>query len=162
MGVTGVGVAALLGLGIRTLIVLVVLIVAMRTLGKRQAGEMRTIDILVVLIIASGAQSSMTKNDGHITVSIVSGGALILAGWLGGVALQRSSALENRLFGSPLLLAHDGNLIEKNMRREGITEKDLMAAARKQGLADIHDARMAILEMDGSISVIPGGKSGED
>ena len=162
MGVTGIGVAALLGFGIRTLIVLVVLIVAMRVLGKRQAGEMRTMDILVVLILASGAQSSMTKNDGHITVSLVSGGVLILAGWLGGVALQRSSSLEHRLFGSPLLLAHNGNLIEKNMRREGITEKDLMSAARKQGLLDIHDARMAVLEMDGSISVIPDQKSGKE
>ncbi len=159
MGVTGVGVPELLALGVRTLIVLVVLVVAMRLLGKRQSGEMRTIDILVILIIASSAQSSMTKNDGHITVSLISAGVLVLAGWLSGVVLQRSPSLERRLFGSPTVLAHHGRLVATNMRREGITEQDLMLAARRQGLADISDARIAILEMDGSISVLRGHPS---
>ena len=162
MGVTGVGMGELLALGIRTLIVLVVLVVAMRLLGKRQASEMRTMDILVILIIASGAQSSMTKNDGHITVSIVSAGVLIMAGWLSGVVLQRNPSLEHRLFGSPIVLAHDGMLVEKNMRREGVTTQDLMVAARSQGIADINDARLVILEMDGSISVLHSRRSDQD
>ena len=162
MGVTGVGVGELLALGIRTLIVLIVLVVALRVFGKRQASEMRAIDILVILIIASSAQSSMTKNDGHITVSIVSAGVLILAGWLSGVIVQRNPSMEHRLFGSPTVLAHHGQLVEKNMRREGITKQDLTVAARQQGLADINDARLAILEMDGSISVLRNSHSSQD
>jgi uncharacterized membrane protein YcaP (DUF421 family) len=154
MGVTGIGIGELLALGARTLIVLVVLVVALRIIGKRQAGGMRSIDILVILIVASGVQSSMTKNDGHITVSLVSAGVLLLAGWLSGVALQRKPSLEQKLLGSPVVLVRNGELNERNMRFQGISEQDLAIAARKQGLADISMAQIAVLEMDGTISVV--------
>jgi len=155
VGVTGIGVAALLALAVRTLIVLAILVVALRLLGKRQAGEMRTLDILVVLIVANAVQNAMTKSDGHLAVGLVAAGTLILAGWLSGVVLQHRSKLETRLLGAPLVLVRQGQVIRKNLRKEGLTENDLMVAMRGRGLSDLCQAKLAVLEMDGSISVVP-------
>lgn len=154
MGITGIGIGALLALAIRTLIVLVTLVAALRILGKRQAGEMRTLDILVVLVVANAVQNAMTKSDGHLAVGLVAAGTLILAGWLSGIVLQRMPALETRLLGAPLVLVRRGQILRKNLQREGLTENDLMVAVRMRGLSDISKAKLAVLEMDGSISVV--------
>lgn len=159
---TGVGIAALLAFAMRTLIVLVTLTLAVRVIGKRQAGEMRTIDILVILIVANAVQNAMTKSDGHLVVSLTSAGTLILAGWVGGAVLRRTPSLEQRLSGAPVVLVRHGHVLQRNVRHQGLTDHDLMVAARKQGITDLTDAQLAVLEMDGSISVIPAQRTRQE
>jgi uncharacterized membrane protein YcaP (DUF421 family) len=57
--------------------------------------------------------------------------------------------------GEPTVLVEEGRVDRKNMRREGVSDDDLMAAVRDQGLADPADVRLAVLEPDGTISIIP-------
>jgi uncharacterized membrane protein YcaP (DUF421 family) len=60
--------------------------------------------------------------------------------------------------GSPTVLVLHGELVPDHMRREGLDKETLQAALREHGVADVKDVEMAVLEVDGSISVVPAGQ----
>ena len=57
--------------------------------------------------------------------------------------------------GTPTLLINDGKLVTEHLRREGLDEDEILMAIREHGVADVKDVRMAVLETDGSISIVP-------
>ena len=59
--------------------------------------------------------------------------------------------------GSPTLLVLRGEVIEDHLRREGLDQQILEAALREHGISDLEEVDMAVLEIDGSISVVPAG-----
>jgi uncharacterized membrane protein YcaP (DUF421 family) len=63
---------------------------------------------------------------------------------------------------TPTVVVQNGQLIRHNVRHEGITRDEVLAAVREQGLADLADVKLAVLEMDGSISVVPNEDARED
>lgn len=149
------GLAVLTVVAARTAIVLVALIVAGRVSGKRHFGELNMYDLMLVLIVASAVQNAMTKANSRVTVALVSAGTLMLIGWFVARVDVRWPGLERRVMGAPTVVAQDGRLNRRNMRREGVTADEVLAAAREQGLADLADVRLAVLELDGAISVVP-------
>ncbi len=59
------------------------------------------------------------------------------------------------MVGEPTLLVNDGAMIESHMRKEGVTPEQILAALREHGIKSVADARMCVLEVDGTISVVP-------
>ncbi len=147
--------ALLAAVAARTFIVFVVLVVGLRLAGKRQTGELNTHDVVFILMVANAVQNAMTKGDGRLTVALVSAGTLMAAGVLHAAVLCRLPWLQPWAVGMPTVVVENGRAFRRSMRREGLTDHELMAAIRGQGLAGIRDVRLALLEMDGSISVIP-------
>ncbi len=147
--------AFLAAIAVRTAIVFVALVIGFRITGRRQTGELNLHDLLLVLILANAVQNAMTKGDGRLTVALASSGTLLLLGTLLAAWQCRHPSWERQVVGAPTVLVEAGRLIGRNLRREGVTECDLMAAVRDQGVADLAGVRLAVLEADGSISVIP-------
>jgi len=145
----------LAAIAVRTAVVFVLVTLGVRLTGKRQTGEMNVHDLLLVLVIANAVQNAMTKGDGRLSVALVASGTLLLLGWLFARLVDRYPALQAELAGVPTVLVQDGRPIRAHLRREGVSETDLMAAVRDQGLADLDHVKLAVLEIDGSISVIP-------
>jgi uncharacterized membrane protein YcaP (DUF421 family) len=139
----------------RTALVLIALVIAIRLAGKRHTGEGSTGDILLVLTMANAVQNAMTKGDGHLLVALVSAATLLGVGWLIAVVLERRPGLQPWVSGQPTLLVHDGRILRGALQREHLTEERLMVAVRSQGLARVEDVKLAVLEVNGSISVIP-------
>lgn len=145
----------LAGIVVRTAVVLVAVDVGFRFIGQRHVGEMNVYDLLVVLIIANAVQNAMTRSSGKVTVAFVAAGTLIVAGWLIAKAIARWPALETRLMAGPIVVVRNGQLLRRNLRQEGITEDEVLTAMREQGLMNLSDVHLAVLEMDGIISVVP-------
>ncbi len=145
----------LAAIAVRTAVIFLVLVVGVRLTGRRQAGELNAHDVLMALLIANAVQNGMTKGDGRLAVALVSAGTLLVLGTLFAAVQSRYPACEKLVAGEPTVLVEGGRLVRANLRREGVTEGDLMAAVRDQGLADLSGVRLAVLEIDGSISVIP-------
>jgi uncharacterized membrane protein YcaP (DUF421 family) len=103
----------------------------------------------------------MTRGDGRLLVALASSGTLLLLGTLFAALQTRHPSCQNWAVGVPTVLVEGSRFIPRNMRREGVTPGDLMAAVREQGLMDLSDVQLAVLENDGSISVIPRGKEPE-
>ena len=139
----------------RTLIVLVCIMAGFRLLGKRQIGQMNIYDLALVMAIANAVQNAMTHGNGNLSVGIVSAGTLLLTGWVLTVVFVRLPRLEERLVGTPTLLVNDGHILEERMRRERVTHECLMTVLRQHSLTDVSQVMMAVLEVDGSISIVP-------
>ncbi len=139
----------------RTAIVFVLVLVGLRLTGKRQAGELNLHDMFLVLVLCNAVQNAMTNGNGRLTVALVSSGTLIFLGWLFARLLSRHPSWEPWAVGVPTVIVEDGRVFRRAMRREGVTRDELLAAVRDQGVPDLADVRLAVLETDGSISVVP-------
>ena len=141
----------------RTAAVYIVIVVGLRLTGKREMGQMTVFDLVVLLLLANAVQSAMVGGDTSLAGGIISATVLL--------ALNSSLArlrlhwprLGRLVEGSPTLLVLHGQVIADHLRREGLDEETLEAALREHGVADVGSVEMAVLEIDGSISVVAKG-----
>lgn len=146
--------ALLLAVAVRTLLVLLACFGGLRLLGRRRSGEAQLEDIVLVLLMANAVQNAMTTGSGDLGIALVSSGTLLMAGWLFAKASAHSAAFERRVTGGPTLLVNDGAVLRGNLRREHVRLDEVKAAVRKQGLAGLSEVSLAVLEPNGSISVV--------
>ncbi len=145
----------LAAIAVRTAIVLLVLVGGIRILGRRNIGELHMVDLLMVLLISNAVQNAITTGSGSLAVALVSAGVLLAIDHFTGILFVREPWLENQLGGEPTVIATDGQLDARLMRRLGLSEDDVLGAAREQGLSDLSKVHLAVLEDDGNISIIP-------
>jgi uncharacterized membrane protein YcaP (DUF421 family) len=146
-------------IALRTAIIYVVILVGLRLSGKREIGQMTVFDLVALLLIANVVQNAMVGNDTSLTGGIVAAAVLLVLNALVSQLRFRSPRLRRLVEGSPTVLVLHGEAVTANMRREGIDEDTLEAALREHGVNEIGDVEMAVLEIDGSISVVPTGST---
>jgi len=144
----------LLDVALRTSVVYLALLIGIRLTGTRQLGQMSTFDLVLLLIIANAVQNAMVGPDTSLAGGLVAAGVLLV--WHAVIQRVRLKSRQvNRLLaGEGIMLIHRGQVLGAHLRRAGITEDDLLQALREHGVASVHDVRLAVLEPDGSISVI--------
>lgn len=140
---------------IRSAIVYLFLFLAFRLAGKRQIGQMSPFDLIVLLVISNVLQNAMIGKDDSILGGLIGATTILLLNYGVAWASIRSRRLERVLEGEPTLLVHNGRILERNLQREMITHGELMAAIRRGGLENPRQVRLAILEENGAISIIP-------
>lgn len=142
---------------LRTSMVYAVVLVGLRLSGKREIGQITLFDLVVLLLLANAVQNAMVGPDTSLAGGVVA--ALLLLA-LNGIVVRaglRWPKLRRVLEGSPTLLVLHGEPLPEHLRREGLDEEALEAALREHGIAQLRDVEMAVLELDGSISVVPVG-----
>lgn len=140
---------------VRGLLVYFFLILILRSTGKRQIGQMSPFDLVLLMVLSNAVQNSMTGGDNSVTSGIILAVTLVLANWSVGKLTSSSKVMEELIEGDPQVLFHNGMVYEKVLRDSRITRQELIAAVHKAGYADLDAIRAAILENDGTISVIP-------
>jgi len=140
---------------LRAVIIFFAIFLITRVVGRRELSTMEPFDLILLIVTGDLAQQAVTQSDYSLT-----GGVTVLATIaLLTVALSYISfkvpRLRPVLDGEPLVLVEDGELIERNLRRERITVDELLAEARLQQVASVDQIRFAVLETNGRISVIP-------
>jgi uncharacterized membrane protein YcaP (DUF421 family) len=148
-----------LGIVVRTLLIYLVILVGLRLSGKREIGQMTVFDLVVLLLIANAVQNAMVGPDTSLTGGILAAVVLLLVNALVARLRLRWPRLRRLVEGTPTLLVLHGAVIPAHLRREGIDEESLLEALREHGLAEISGVEMAVLEIDGSISVVPVGET---
>jgi uncharacterized membrane protein YcaP (DUF421 family) len=144
---------------LRPVLVYLVLLILFRAASKREVAQATLFDFLIVLMISNVVQNAMIGEDNSVLGAAAGALMLILmSGWLNRVT-SRSKRARELLEGSPALLIRNGQINENVMQKESVSRNDLFSAIRKQGLTRLTDVSFAILELDGSISVI---KADED
>ncbi len=140
---------------LRSVVVYVFVLVAFRFTGKRQVGQLTPFDLIVLLIISNVVQNAVIGPDNSLGGGLI-GATTILALNYGIVELAYRSKRARRLLeGHPTLLIHNGRLLQDNLRRERVTFEELLVALRRNGVLDPAHVRVAVLEENGGISVIP-------
>jgi len=141
----------------KTAAVYVFLVVGLRLLGKRELGQMSLYDLVMVIILGNAVQNAMINSDNTLGGGIVAAVVLLALNWSLNRLIRRSKRVEAVLVGQPVLIVHDGQAIRARMDREGITMDQLDAALREHGMDSLNDVHLAVLETDGTISVVPRG-----
>jgi uncharacterized membrane protein YcaP (DUF421 family) len=139
---------------IRGSVVYLSVLLLLRLGGKRQIGQMGTGEFVAILLISNAVQNAMNGGDNSITGGLVLAADIILLS--AGIAYltYRSKHWEALFEGRPRLLVHQGVILQKNLENEWMNVHELGTALRRQGIHDIGDIQEAVLESNGSISVI--------
>ena len=142
---------------VRTFAVYLLVLLGVKLLGKKEMGQMSAPDLVLVLLLANAVQNAMVGADSSLGGGLLAAGVLLVLNRVLNMLTFRNARLESFFNGTPTLLVHDGAIIGAHCQREQVTVGDIEMAMREHGLDDLNDVKSAVLEPDGSISIIPAG-----
>jgi uncharacterized membrane protein YcaP (DUF421 family) len=139
----------------KTLVVLLYLFLGFRLLGKRQIAQFNLYDLATLIAIANAVQNAMTHGKGDLAIGLVCSMTLILIGWLITRAVVRLPGTQALIYGTPTILVSEGVAFGERLHKERVTHEELEVALRQHGLTSIAKVKLAVLEVDGAISIVP-------
>ena len=135
-------------------VVYVFLLILLRITGKRQVGQMAPFDLVLLLVLSNAVQNSMNGGDNSLVGGLISATTLVGLNFLIGLMTYKSKKLEAIIEGRPQVLVHNGKLFEDVMASAKLTHHELDSALRQAGCNCVEEVHTAILENNGSISVV--------
>jgi len=147
---------------IKTLIVMVLLVIGFRVLGKREAAQLNLYDLAMLMALANAVQNAMTGGLGNLSVGLATSSTLIVTTFVLTRLIVRRPGLERGLVGSPVLLVHDGRVLTQRLRRNLVSPGELDEACRQHGVEGAGGCSLAVLEVDGTISIVPRAVTKDD
>ena len=139
---------------VRAAAVYLFLLVFVRLTGKRQIGQLAPFDLVLLLVLANCVQNSINGGDNSLVGGLLGALTLIGVNHLLGMVTFHSKKLERVIEGRPKIIVHNGELHEEVMRKAQLTHHELNSALRQGGCGHIGECRYAILENNGTISVV--------
>ena len=138
---------------IRTVLLYLFVIMAVRIMGKRQLSEMQTTELVITLVIADIASIPMQNISQPLLTGIIPILILISAEIIISIIMMKSSKIRNLICGKPEVLINDGNLCQNTLRSLRMTTEDLCVQLRQLGVYNIGDVQFCIIEPNGKLSV---------
>lgn len=139
---------------LRTVVVYAFILVGFRLSGKREVGQLAPFDFALILLIANAVQNAMVGPDSSLVGGLAAATVLLLLNYSLGHLAANNRKIEKLLRGRARILVSRGQIDDENLRAEGLSHEELMQALRENGCAVVEDCRLAVLEVDGTISVI--------
>ncbi len=138
----------------RSLAVYLFMIVAIRLTGKKELSQLNTTDVVLILLISNAVQNAMVGPDTTLLGGLVAASVLFLLNFLLKTFLFKNEKWRGILNQKPEILIHHGKLDFDNLSRLKITNEELQEAMREHGVERYRDVHLAMLEIDGNISII--------
>lgn len=137
---------------VRTVLVYLAVVVAMRLMGKRQLGELQPEELVSTILISNLASISIESEEVPITSSLIPLFLIAALELLGSVLSFRSQRFFNFLSGRPKTVILDGQIDQNALRMLRLTTADLMEALRGKSIFDPRDVSYAVIETNGTLS----------
>src|SRR3954454_8354076 len=125
-----------------------------RAVGRRELSTLEPFDLILLVVIGDLVQQGITQNDFSVTGLMLVTATIALLTVAVSFGSYKFPRLRPMLDGEPVIVVEDGKAIDRNLRRNRITEEELAASARIHGIAHISDVRWAVLETSGEISFV--------
>jgi uncharacterized membrane protein YcaP (DUF421 family) len=130
-----------------------------RILGKRSLAEITTFDFVLLLIISETTTDALIGEDYSLTTCFVMVCTLVGIDYLFSLVKEKSKWFQVASEGAPLVIVDNGKPLAKRMEKTKVDEDDVLEAARLiHGLERMDEIKYAVLERDGSISIVPKSK----
>lgn len=139
---------------LRASVVYLFMVAAIRLFGKKELSQLSVTDLVFILLISNAVQNAMLGPDTSLAGGVLAALCLFVLNYLLKLIMYRSKKVKSLIEGEPVMLVYKGNLIEDNMAKEKITLDELEAVVREHGVSSIDNVALAILEIDGNISVL--------
>jgi len=134
--------------------VYIFLIIAIRLFGKKEFSQLSVFDIVFILLISNAVQNSMIAADFSFWGGITSAVTLFVVNFFFKNVIYKIPKVSEWVQGQPIMLIYDGNQIPENMKKAKVSIQELEEATREHGIESLESVSLAVLEVDGSISVV--------
>ena len=142
---------------LRAIVVFAFLLVLTRIIGRRELSSLQPFDLILIIILGDAVQQGLTQDDYSLTGAFLAIGTIavlqVLVSWIGFRFPRARPVLE----GTPIVVVQDGDILERNAKRERLSVDEISEAARQQGIAHLSDVKWAVLETNGQITFIRKG-----
>jgi len=140
---------------VRSVLIYAAFFIGLRLFGKREIGQFTLFDLVLILLVANALQPAITGPDTSLLGGVIIIVTLLLLNRAVAVLRVYSPLLDRLIEPQPTLVAKDGRWIMDRVRREGLSLQDCEMALREHGIDSVQDVKLAVLEDDGTISVVP-------
>jgi uncharacterized membrane protein YcaP (DUF421 family) len=141
---------------LRGVFIYVFLLLLFSITGRRALAEMDTFDLVLLLIISEATQNALVGQNFSLTYAVILILTLAACEVIMSYVRRWKPKVEHYLEGIPLIIVDHGKMLDNVMKKELICETDILSAARlTQGIEKLDEIKYAILETNGSISIIP-------
>lgn len=146
--------AGYLKIALSSVAVYLFIIFAIRLFGKKELAQLSIIDLAFILLISNSVQNAMVGSDSTLAGGLVAAASLFIVNYLFKFLLYKFPKLDTMVEGAELVLIYKGKLNMTNMTKARITHEELVEAVREHGVSEIAKVDLAVLEIDGNISII--------
>ena len=138
----------------KSVFVYLFILLAIRLFGKKELAQLSVIDLVFILLISNAVQNAMVGNDNTLQGGIVAALGLFLVNYVLKYLTYKFPSIGRAVQGHALLLIYEGKVIDKNLKDSMLTLEELEEAVREHGVENCSKVNLAVLEVDGNISVI--------
>jgi uncharacterized membrane protein YcaP (DUF421 family) len=142
------------GIIIRTEIVYLFIVLFLVLLGKRELSQLNITDLVFIMLISNSVQNAMVGTNVSLEGGLVAAGILFVMNYIFRQLNYRYGFFRKFVEGEPILLIYEGKIQDANLHKQKITYEELMSAAREHGVNKMEDVELAMLEIDGTISIV--------
>jgi uncharacterized membrane protein YcaP (DUF421 family) len=139
---------------LRAVVIYVALLLALRLFGKREVGQFTLYDLVFILLVANALQPAITGPDTSVVGGMVLIVALVGVNYLVG-KLDNMPRFHQLFTPAPAVIVKDGKYLTNVMKREGVDPEEVEMSMREHGINDMKEVQLAVLEPDGTISIVP-------
>ena len=144
---------------IRSAAVYLFMVMALRIFGKKELSQLNTTDVILILLISNSVQNAMVGNDTTLWGGLAAATILFAINFILKKLMYRYKKFSDFMLEKPQILIHNGSLDFKILNKLNITSDELREAMREHGVEYFQDVKLAMLEIDGNISIISGDKN---
>lgn len=139
---------------IRTALLYLVIIIAVRLMGKRQISDLQTTELVVTMLISDIASMSLENTSEPLLGGLVPMLVLVICEILLSGAMIKNSKLRKVICGKPIIVVNNGKIQQSELKRLRMSVEDLSEELRQQGVFSFKDVAFAIVETNGKTSVM--------
>ena len=144
---------------LRSASVYLFMLIALRIFGKKELSQLNTADVILILLISNSVQNAMVGSDTSLLGGLAAAAILFVINFSLKKLKFKFPKFSDFLHEKPEILIHDGKLDFKSLSKLNITSEELQEAIREHGVKHFSDVKLAMLEIDGNISIISGEKN---
>jgi uncharacterized membrane protein YcaP (DUF421 family) len=141
---------------LRSTAVYLFLVIAIRLFGKKELSQLSTTDLVFIVLISNSVQNAMVGSDSSLQGGIIAASVLFVLNYILKRVMYTSPQFKDAVEGKPVILVHEGKLDIDHLHKERITMDELEETIREHGVDSYKHVKLAIMEVDGNISVISG------
>lgn len=144
---------------LRSVVVYLFMLAAIRIFGKKELSQLNTADIILILLISNSVQNAMVGSNSSLEGGLVAALVLFIINFILKKIMYQSQTIAGIVQQKPEILIHDGIVDFKALAKLEITSPELEEVIREHGVQHFNDVKLAMMEIDGNISVISGSSS---
>jgi uncharacterized membrane protein YcaP (DUF421 family) len=144
---------------IRSASVYLFMLIALRIFGKKELSQLNTADVILILLISNSVQNAMVGSNISLLGGLAAASVLFVINFALKKLMYKSKWFSDFMQEKPEILIHNGKIDFKALSKLNITSDELQEAMREHGVEHFAEVKLAMLEIDGNISIISGEKN---